>query len=180
MKTRAWFVASVVVIALVPARGFATLASPAPPEAAAAALAAPPGAAGDVASISTVPPAATTQSKPFSRVTIGVGIPAISVRLSDGKIGIMDKIAPAELNLNYFQTQTKDYKAIWWRVGLGIVLQKPTDSAGAQFGVYLTPWSMQIEKFALGVAVGYTAVDTVKLARENFSMLFPVSYVADF
>jgi hypothetical protein len=115
----------------------------------------------------------------YSRVTIGAGLPAASFRLSDGKIGILDKIAPAEVNLNFCRRKSGTDNLILWRVALGIVLQKPTDASGAEVGAYLTPWSMQYDKFAFGVAVGYTTTDTITFYKQNFSVLLPVSYSAD-
>ena len=106
-------------------------------------------------------------------------MPAVSFRF-DGKIGILDKVVPLEVALNFRQQIYQGVKLILWRVAFGFSLGKAADQDGAQFGAYLMPWGVQLNNFASGIGISYNALDQLQCRTENFSIILPVTYTVEF
>lgn len=118
-------------------------------------------------------------------VTIGPGIPAVSFRF-DGQIGILDKIAPAEIGFNFKQRtyygmgKGGNINLSLWRVALGLTFGKSADQSGASFGAYVMPWGIQVNNFSLGLALGYNATGKLESKLANWSVIVPLSYTVQF
>jgi hypothetical protein len=117
-------------------------------------------------------------------ITIGAGLPALSVRF-DGKLGFADRVAPFELGVNMLQyeyipsdTQSAygQTRFCFWRVSLGITVTKAPDTSDVTFGAYITPAGIQIDNFALGLGVAYSATDKVESHNENWAVIMPFTY----
>lgn len=143
--------------------------------------------------VPTTPPPAVTpgstctgfcQGSWTEAVTVGPGLPAISIRF-DGKLGFADRVAPLELGLNLFQYQyhpTADnakagaHYFTLWRVSLGITVTKDPNTSDVTFGAYLCPLGVQIDQFALGLGLAYSADGQVQANNANFAIVVPFSY----
>lgn len=117
-------------------------------------------------------------------VTIGPGLPAVSIRF-DGKLGFADRVAPLELGLNLFQYQyhpTADnahagaHYFTLWRVSLGLTVTKDPDTSNVTFGAYISPFGVQIDQFAFGLGLAYSAAGQVTSNNNNFAVIVPFSY----
>lgn len=117
-------------------------------------------------------------------ITIGPGLPALSIRF-DGKLGFADRVAPLELGLNLLQFQyhpTPDnlpagaHYFSFWRVSLGLTVTKDPNSSDVTFGGYVSPWGIQVDSFALGIGIAYSATGQVQSNNANFAIILPFSY----
>ena len=117
-------------------------------------------------------------------INVGAGLPALSVRF-DGRLGFGNAVAPLEVGLNFFQyvyTPTEINNAAgkhnfsFGRVALGLTVTKDPSSSDIAFGGYLVPFGIQVDSFAFGIGLGYTAIGNVTNNNMNWSIILPFSY----
>jgi hypothetical protein len=117
-------------------------------------------------------------------INVGAGLPAVSVRF-DGKLGFANAVAPIEMGLNLMQyiyhpteqnAAAGSHKFSFARVALGLTVTKAPDTSDITFGGYLVPLGVQIDSFAFGVGIAYSAVGSVTNNSQNWSVVVPFSY----
>ena len=117
----------------------------------------------------------------FSTVSIGAGIPAVSVNTKTGAIGFLSSIDPLQLSFNFWQyklvTNSQVTNFAFWVPELGLSLSK-TETGGFGIGASLVPWAIRIDNVTLGIGLRWTATDSVSFAirKRDWSIVVPVTY----
>lgn len=114
-------------------------------------------------------------------VSVGAGLPAVAFRF-DRKIGVLDRVVPVEISLNWFQRKTWNPNTetrtglVLWRMALGLTFSKPADGSDVVFGAYVMPWGIRVDSFAAGIGLGYQTAGELKSSNENWSIVLPLTY----
>ncbi len=119
--------------------------------------------------------------------SIGPALSALSINMETARIGLLDKAAALELhssNLQYLKRtsyrgadgKNEVVSISFWEWGAGFQVQKPQTSADIVLGVYVVPYGIRVNNFAIGIGLLYNAVGEMSWKRENFSLIVPLTY----
>jgi hypothetical protein len=121
------------------------------------------------------------RSQSFPTVSIGAGIPAVSVNIKTGAIGFLSSVDPLQISFNFWQykliTNSQVTNFAFWVPELGLSLSK-TEGGGFGVGASLVPWAIRINSVTLGLGLRWTATDSVTFAirKRDWSIIVPVTY----
>jgi hypothetical protein len=127
----------------------------------------------------------------FSFISIGVGLPAVSINLEDGAIGFFDSISPLTLTISPERFQgallasrvTIDGKPVetwirlsYWSVAFGLQVSKPQDSSEVRFGATLIPYLFRIGPLSMGIGVLWSATSHFSMELKTWNIILPLTY----
>lgn len=121
------------------------------------------------------------RAQSFPTVSIGAGIPAVSVNTKTGSIGFLSSIDPLQISFNFWQyklvTNSQVTNFAFWVPELGLSLSK-TETDGFSVGASLVPWAIRINDVTLGLGLRWTVTDSVTFAirKRDWSIIVPVTY----
>jgi hypothetical protein len=118
--------------------------------------------------------------------SIGVGLPAVSVHLSDGNIGFFDSVSPAMATfspepfqeawvIGKTESGLEYLRVSYWSMATGINISKP-QNGNIQVGVTLIPYMLRIGPYSIGIGILWSVSTVFSLGLDTFSVILPLTY----
>lgn len=117
-------------------------------------------------------------------VSIGMGIQTVTVNSGTGAIGVFDVLTPVNISLNLYQKELiqnlmNPVDFCLWCPSIGFLVSKPSSSNDVTVGLSFVPYSIKINKFAVGIGIAWINVGNVVLRRNNVFVTLPITYSVD-